>query len=70
MQNLACKINLEQRVSDALQCVACGEELTGPDAASCAWHTWRAFFENMGLRRDELLCGACGEYLRGFFDER
>lgn len=73
MPNLAYKIELPEleegtkAALDTVQCVACGEDLTAPDADR---QSWGALSEAMGLSSAELLCGACGEYLRGFFDHR
>lgn len=48
-------------------CTACGESLFGSDAEACSWQAWGNFWEIMGLSDVELICGACGEYLRDFF---
>jgi len=41
-----------------------------PNAESCTSQSWGAFWGGMGMSSVELLCGGCGEYLRGFFDDR
>lgn len=78
MQNLAYKIDVLPEASESPRsaqdgadvCAACGEQLFGLDAEACSWHAWGAFWEIMGMRNVELLCGACGEYLQEFFKDR
>jgi hypothetical protein len=48
-------------------CGACGEQLFGPDAEARSWQAWGTFWEILGMSNVELVCGACGEYLREFF---
>ena len=52
------------------ECAACGEPLLGPEAGSSLWQAWGAFWEITATSNVELVCGACGEYLREFFKER
>jgi hypothetical protein len=54
--------------NDTDLCPACGQELFGSDAEACSWQSWGTFWEILGLSHVELVCGECGEYLRGFFD--
>jgi len=54
--------------SDA--CAACGEPLFGDGARGSSWQSWATFWEVFGSGHVELVCGACGEYLRGFFNGR
>ncbi|HEX9788068.1 MAG TPA: hypothetical protein VGB09_08575 [Candidatus Binatia bacterium] len=78
MQNLAYKIDVLPEASrdaggrrgSADVCAACGEQLFGPDAGACSWQAWGSFWEIMGMSNVELVCGACGEYLQGFFKDR
>jgi len=81
MQNLAYKIDVLPDASGSLGdsrksqgsadlCAACGEQLFGPDAESCSWQAWGSFWEIMGMSNVELVCGACGEYLSGFFRDQ
>jgi len=79
MHNLAYRLDIELDESraarqpelkskhDADACAACGEPLFGPDAQACSWQAWGTFWEILGMSNVELVCGACGEYLRDFF---
>lgn len=52
-------------------CVACGEEFADADEDAANRRAWAAVVRSFGVRHDDLLCGACGEYLSGFFlDEK
>ena len=81
MQNLAYKIEVpmydETPTSTSVKpgndsdvCAACGEPLFGPDAVSCSWQSWCSFWEIFAVSNVELVCGACGEYLQRFFNDR
>ncbi|HKY07018.1 MAG TPA: hypothetical protein VJQ55_02205 [Candidatus Binatia bacterium] len=75
MQNLAYKVDIPAGDSKASEraadvCAACGEPLFGPDAESCSWQAWGSFWEVIGMSNVELVCGACGEYLKNFFRDR
>ena len=48
-------------------CAACGESLFGPGAKDGACQSWGIFWEVFSSGNVELVCSACGEYLRGFF---
>ena len=51
-------------------CAACGEPLFGAAAKDASWQAWGTFWEVFSSGNVELVCGACGEYLRGFFNGR
>jgi ribosomal protein L34E len=80
MQNLAYLIDVEpdenvparaeKSTDDVAVCAACGEQLFGRDAEACSWQAWGTFWEIFGMSNVELVCGACGEYLQGFFNDR
>ena len=51
-------------------CAACGEPLFGAAAKDASWQSWGTFWEVFSSGYVELVCGAWGEYLRGFFNGR
>ena len=85
MQNLAYKLDVDQHEThadelrttparrasaDSDHCAACGEELFDPDAQAASWQAWETFWEIIGMNNVEIVCGACREYLKGFFDKK
>jgi len=49
-------------------CAACGEKLIDTEGRDASWQAWGDFWEISAVSHVELLCGACGEYLKQFFN--